>query len=36
MLNREIAALTATICQKDVLPTLSVPELESYLPFVAF
>jgi hypothetical protein len=36
ILNRETSALATTICQKDVLPTLSVPELESYLPFVAF
>ena len=36
MLNRETSALATTICQTDVLPTLSVPELESYLPFVAF
>ena len=32
MLNRETSALATTICQQDVLPTLSVPELESYLP----
>jgi hypothetical protein len=36
MLNRETAALATTICQRDALPTLSVPELELYLPFVAF
>jgi hypothetical protein len=36
ILNRETAALATTICQKDVLPTLSIPELEFYLPFVAF
>jgi hypothetical protein len=36
ILNRETAALAVTICQRDVLPTLSIPELESYLPFLAF
>jgi hypothetical protein len=36
ILNRETSALAVTICQRDVLPTLSIPELESYLPFLAF
>jgi hypothetical protein len=36
ILNRETSALATTICQRDVLPTLGIPELESYLPFVAF
>jgi hypothetical protein len=36
ILNREMAAQAQTVCQKDVLPTLGVPELEEYLPFLAF
>jgi hypothetical protein len=36
MLNRESAALNQTICRGDVLPALGIPELEDYLPFLAF
>ena len=36
ILGRESAALNTTICARDVLPTLGVPELESYMPFLAF
>ena len=36
ILNRETAAQALTVCQKDALPTLGVPELEEYLPFLAF
>jgi hypothetical protein len=36
LLNRESGALTTTVCRGDVLPTLSEPELDEYLPFLSF